>query len=72
MPEVTMCINKKCPLKDKCFRFTATPKPYWQSYADFGYGGLNIDKTDCSMYIDNTIETDTKRKAKRVSKKMPM
>ena len=25
MPDVTMCKNDQCPLKDKCYRFTAEP-----------------------------------------------
>lgn len=35
MPDITMCVNKDCPLRMKCYRFTAVPTPYWQSYTDF-------------------------------------
>ena len=27
MPDITMCINKECPLRMKCYRFTAVPTP---------------------------------------------
>lgn len=32
MPDITMCKNKNCTLRHECFRFTATPTPYRQSY----------------------------------------
>ena len=28
----TMCDGKECPVKDDCYRFTATPNEYRQSY----------------------------------------
>lgn len=30
-----MCVNKDCPLRMKCYRFTAVPTPDWQSYAEY-------------------------------------
>jgi len=30
-----MCLNKKCELRKKCYRFTAEPSQYRQSYANF-------------------------------------
>ena len=32
MADITMCNDKQCPLKDKCYRFTAPANPYRQSY----------------------------------------
>ncbi len=32
MADITMCLNKKCPLKEKCYRFMARPSEYRQSY----------------------------------------
>lgn len=49
MPDITMCANKNCPLKDKCYRFTATPDPLWQSYADF-----KPVNGKCEDFWDNT------------------
>ena len=35
MPDISMCLNKKCELRKKCYRFTAEPSQYRQSYANF-------------------------------------
>jgi hypothetical protein len=35
MPDITLCTNKQCGLRLDCHRFTAAPKPHWQSYAAF-------------------------------------
>lgn len=32
MPDICMCEGKDCPLKEKCYRFTAKPTPEWQAY----------------------------------------
>ena len=32
MPDITMCKDIDCPIKDKCYRFTATPSEFRQSY----------------------------------------
>lgn len=32
MPDITMCGGAECPLKESCYRFTATPSEYSQSY----------------------------------------
>ena len=32
MPDITMCRGKNCPDKNTCYRFTAMPDKYWQSY----------------------------------------
>lgn len=40
MPDITMCVNKECPLKNSCHRQTAVPHSR-QSYADFKYDADN-------------------------------
>jgi hypothetical protein len=35
MPDISMCQNEECPLKKKCYRFTAKPSPLLQTYAYF-------------------------------------
>jgi hypothetical protein len=35
MPDITMCLNKECPLRGTCYRFNAKADPHWQSYSDF-------------------------------------
>ena len=32
MPDISMCTGKDCPFKESCYRFTATPSKYMQSY----------------------------------------
>lgn len=34
MPDITMCANKKCPLRDMCYRYRAIPDKC-QTYALF-------------------------------------
>jgi hypothetical protein len=43
MPDITMCTNGECSLKDSCYRFRAIPSPF-QSYSHF-----EGDK-DCQHY----------------------
>jgi hypothetical protein len=32
MPDITMCGDAKCPLKEDCYRFKAKPSEYMQSW----------------------------------------
>jgi hypothetical protein len=32
MPDITMCEGLECPLKENCYRYTATPNEHRQSY----------------------------------------
>lgn len=35
MPDITMCKNEQCDIREKCYRWCAKPSKY-QSYALFG------------------------------------
>lgn len=35
MPDISMCMNRACPSRHKCYRYTATPSPMMQSWARF-------------------------------------
>jgi hypothetical protein len=35
MPDISMCKNEKCKLKEECYRFTATPSEFMQAYGVF-------------------------------------
>lgn len=35
MPDISMCANSNCPSSELCYRFTATPNPFRQSYGLF-------------------------------------
>jgi hypothetical protein len=43
MPDITMCDNTQCELKEKCFRFMAKPNEYRQSYYED-----DVRNEDCS------------------------
>jgi len=46
MPDITLCINKECFMREKCYRFKAKPS-LWQSFTHFVPAG----KDDCIHYI---------------------
>ena len=54
MPDISMCMNKACPIKGKCHRYTATHSPYRQSY---GYFKPKEDG-GCDYFWDNRVVTD--------------
>ena len=47
MPDISMCDNEQCPLKETCYRFTATPSEFRQAYAKFKY---NEETESCDYY----------------------
>ena len=51
MPDISMCNNKQCPSKEYCYRFTAIPNEFRQSYIDFGPEEDGMDK--CSYFWPN-------------------
>lgn len=46
MPDITLCKGEGCSAKESCYRFTATPSPYMQSY----FTESPIEGTDCDYY----------------------
>lgn len=54
MPDITMCSNTKCPMRHKCYRFTATPSK-WQAYVDFDK--YRIDD-NCVYYIESEEQNE--------------
>lgn len=45
MPDITMCANQDCPLRDRCYIAQAEPS-YLQSYARFEHDG------ECEWFIE--------------------
>lgn len=43
MPDISMCLNTNCPLKEKCHRFTAEPSEFRQSYVRFKFEDGNCE-----------------------------
>lgn len=79
MPDISMCMNEECNIKEKCFRYMATPDKI-QSYSRFnednqkkcGYywplSGVEDKQLLCSMcitYGDNYYEDENGKKAIR-------
>ena len=51
MPDISMCMNNDCPLKEKCRRHEASgtkPNPYMQAYTVYKY---NSDNT-CPEFME--------------------
>lgn len=44
MPDIAMCINIECPIRDNCYRYRAIPSQYLQSYSKF-------EKTNCIHHL---------------------
>lgn len=58
MPDITMCMNKSCPSKDTCYRFTASPNVMRQSYSAFQVEE-GLDK--CNHYWQDTRTEQEKK-----------
>jgi hypothetical protein len=55
MPDITMCPGVDCIIKNKCYRYTAPPSEYRQSF--FTSSPLQIideNNQKCDHYWDNT------------------
>ena len=47
MPDITMCPGKTCKIKDSCYRYTAKPSQFRQSY----FTSLPMNSNgDCNNY----------------------
>ena len=47
MPDISMCANKDCQIRMECYRYTAEPHPFRQSWGNFEYDN------GCDHYLDN-------------------
>jgi len=61
MVDISMCPGGKCPLRHTCYRCTATPSEFWQSYI-----GAYYKDGKCDHYWPT--EPDVKRKTRRVER----
>ena len=43
MPDISLCKNYSCPINGKCYRFTAIPNAFRQSYGIFEYKDNECD-----------------------------
>ena len=51
--DITMCTTKYCPVKEKCYRYTAIPDRI-QSYSDFS--PVCCEDGSFNFFIDNKEE----------------
>lgn len=54
MPDISMCKNKTCPLRNTCYRFIAEPNPHRQVYAEFDWKVVDNGVVTCEYYWDST------------------
>lgn len=60
MPDITMCTNNGCPLRDRCYRFTAEPKEFMQSFCQFKPVIDQYLEASCDMFIKNENKSNGK------------
>lgn len=56
MPDITMCIGEDCEVKNTCYRFTANPNKYQQSYFDITPFIVNNCRQVCEYYWPTDAE----------------
>ena len=50
MPDIQMCLDNKCPMRKRCYRYTAIPDSQWQSV---GNSMRKKNQKKCKMFCDN-------------------
>jgi hypothetical protein len=59
MPDISMCSNSTCPLREQCYRHTAVPNEYRQSYGTFKpVIDEVLDEVECKYFMDNKKYSD--------------
>ena len=53
MPDIAMCKGGGCELKELCYRYTAEPSPYMQSYFTEPPFKEKMGGSDCEYYWPN-------------------
>jgi len=51
MPDITMCEGIECPMRDACYRYTATPSDFDQYY--FIGMPYNDENGECEEYLEH-------------------
>lgn len=45
--------TKPCPVRDKCYRYTALANPHWQSY--FVNVPMDWDSEECNQFMSDVV-----------------
>jgi len=56
MADITKCTYEDCPVKTKCYRYTADANELWQSYFMDTPGEIVDGKFTCDMYWGDNAE----------------
>lgn len=48
MADISKCYGGECPLKEKCYRFTAPENEQWQAF--FVFVPFNNELKECDMF----------------------
>ncbi len=59
MADISMCANATCPLRHTCFRQTAKPNPYRQSYSQYEWREED-GEAKCDSYWEDKRQTIAK------------
>ena len=69
MPDISMCEGKDCPIRQHCYRHTASANKKWQSWlCDAPY---DHKKRRCDEYIENDKARKIGEKSKTVMESIP-
>ena len=49
MPDISMCNGQDCPIKEYCYRYTAEPSEFWQTWGMFEFN----KETGCNYFMAN-------------------
>jgi len=52
MTDISKCNGDNCPIKEKCYRFTASAEHLWQSYVSPGEED-EVETGKCPLFWDN-------------------
>ena len=61
MPDIALCTNELCPLRNECYRALAKPSEYLQSYSRFEFGITKHMIPTCEYFIKSTNESENKK-----------
>lgn len=56
MPDISMCKNSKCELKEECYRYKAEPNCHRQAYAFFEPKKDERGAADCENFIQHKVQ----------------
>jgi hypothetical protein len=51
MADITKCTNDECPLRNGCYRFTATNDDIQQWYAKFDFFEVELNEYGCEYLL---------------------